>query len=252
MARGRAAIIAFLLMGAQTGRADQDHARQLFREGSTAFDAGRFREAAVAFEAAYQESKRPKLLWNLATAYRKQYDLDHDIANLRRAKAVFHNYVDLADPGGDRAEAIAADREVGRQIAEIEIDEKRRQAAAPTAPTAPASAPPGSRTPGLVIGGAGVGLALLGLVFAALAADASSTVQNAGRTMPVQFGDYADVESRGRTFDALGWTLVGLGVAAAAAGAVLFVWRPHFGERRPSAAAWLSPSPGGLAVGGRF
>jgi hypothetical protein len=249
MARGRAAIIAFMLVGAQTGRADQDHARQLFRDGSAAFDAGRFREAAVAFEAAYQESKRPKLLWNLATAYHKQYDLDHDPANLRRAKAVFHNYVDLADPGGDRAEAIAADREVGRQIAEIELDERRRQAAAQTAP---ASAPPGSRTPGLVIGGAVVGLALLGLVFAGLAADASSTVSSAGRTMPVQFGAYADVESNGKTFDALGWTLVGLGVVAAAAGAVLVVWRPHFGERRPAAAAWLAPAPGGLAVSGRF
>ena len=119
--------------------ADEGRARQLFKEGETAFSCGRYADAARAFEAAYAESHLPSLLWNVAQSYRRQYDLDGDIVDLRRAAAVFRNYLELLPPKADRSEVRAALADVNRQI---EAHERAGHAPTPSAPpVAPGPAP---------------------------------------------------------------------------------------------------------------
>jgi hypothetical protein len=93
-----------LLALASAGRAGaaEDHARELFAEGQSAFSAGRFAEAAQLFERAYADSKAPRLIWNIAQAYRRQYEVDRDLANLRRARALFHNFGEIAETEAER------------------------------------------------------------------------------------------------------------------------------------------------------
>src|SRR5258708_1861 len=76
---------------------------------------------------------------------------------------------------------------------------------------------------------------------------ARSTVTSAAKQM-VSFETVADVEARGRTFEAASYIFYAVGAAGAVAGAVLVVLKPG----RASVSASLVPSPGGLAVRGSF
>ena len=96
------------LLGAPAAEGDETKARQIYTEGEAAFSGGRYKEAARDFEAAFAESRYPSLLWNVAQSYRKQYELDRDVVNLRRASAVYQNYRELLPPEANRAEVDAA------------------------------------------------------------------------------------------------------------------------------------------------
>ena len=189
-------------------RGDDARARQLYTNGEAAFSGGRYGDAARAFEQAFAESRHPSLLWNCAQSYRKQFDIDHDVTVLRRAQAVYRNYLELLPPGADRAEADAALAAVAKQIEAAEKGalaapaEPARQTpplspavlspAPPVAHAAPPAAlpsalteppppdsPPRARRKGLWIG-LGVGGALVvGAVAIALGVTyGSSTVQD--------------------------------------------------------------------------
>lgn len=127
---------------AGAARADIARAKVLYGDGEVAFAGGRYAEAARAFEAAFAESRSPSLLFNVAQAFRRQYEVDHDITNLRRAATVYRNYLDLVSAGSDRDDANAALAEVTKQLEVLE-----RQARTPEqpvidkAPPVPPSAP---------------------------------------------------------------------------------------------------------------
>src|SRR5512146_1137890 len=87
-----AAVLFALAVGAAAVHADPTLARRYYAEGEAAFGGGRFAEAARAFEAAFAESKHPSLLWNIAQSYRRQYEVDRDLVNLRRAGTVYRNF----------------------------------------------------------------------------------------------------------------------------------------------------------------
>jgi hypothetical protein len=102
--------LAFALCWAapRSAEAEKKDARTLFKEGVAAYNAGKFEEAAAAFEGAYDLKPTYKLLFNIGQAYAaiKKYDL---------AIQAFERY--LVDGGDD----VTEDRrdEVLREIAKL-------------------------------------------------------------------------------------------------------------------------------------
>src|SRR5213596_3204433 len=70
-----AVILLTLLGGVSAGAEPQNgsertRARELYRRGTTAFDLGRFDDAVRDYEAAYELTENPALLYNIAQAHR--------------------------------------------------------------------------------------------------------------------------------------------------------------------------------------
>ncbi len=135
---GRVALV--LLVVASVGRRAHADARVLFERGQVAFAAGKYVEAAELFEQSFAESKRPQLLWNVASSNRRQYDLDHDVGRLRRARSVLENYLSLAAPEDN----IEAQREIDSLDAQLRAIENAKP---PVETTKPAPEPPKAAPP---------------------------------------------------------------------------------------------------------
>ena len=64
-----------------------------YEKGEKAYRLGQFPEAAAAFEKAYEKSGLPDILYNIGLSYLRWYDIDPDVAHLRKARVVFENYI---------------------------------------------------------------------------------------------------------------------------------------------------------------
>ncbi len=102
----RAAILGTLLL-ALASPARADTARAYFDIGAKAYEAGRYLDAAHAFEEAYRLSKRPGLLFSLGQANRMEFFARSDPARLRDAVHYYKLYVQQA-PSGDRVKDATA------------------------------------------------------------------------------------------------------------------------------------------------
>jgi len=82
-----ALLFALHLAYAQDG--DDARARELYDNGATLYDEGRYEDAVSAFEEAYRLSKRPALLFNIANALERlaRYDEALDVLSRYRAYA---------------------------------------------------------------------------------------------------------------------------------------------------------------------
>lgn len=112
--------------------------------------------------------------------------------------------------------------------------------------------PPGPPILPWTLVGVGGALAVTGGVLVGLSggpADDAATLANptAGMSSSEREAAYEAAKSDAQAFQTTGYVLLGAGVAAAAAGAVLFVLD---GEDEPTTT--VAPSPGGLVVEGRF
>lgn len=120
-----ALLFALHLAHAQDG--DDARARELYDNGATLYDEGRYEDAVAAFEEAYRLSKRPALLFNIANALER-------LARYDEALDVLSRY---------RAYAPADEREtLDRRITMLErraVEQRAAAAAAP--PAAPTPAP---------------------------------------------------------------------------------------------------------------
>jgi tetratricopeptide (TPR) repeat protein len=86
-----------------------------FDEGRKAFDAGDFRRAADAFEAAYHLAPNVDVLWNAARAWQRAGEAAH-------AATLYSRYLRDAPPGAaDRATATAELSTLSRKLARIEV-----------------------------------------------------------------------------------------------------------------------------------
>jgi tetratricopeptide (TPR) repeat protein len=112
--------LSVLWSAAAAAREDDDRARELYQQGQTAFEAGRFAEAARAFEESYGLSRRPQLLWDTAQAYQRQYALDSDLRGIRRAKALYHNFSELAETPAERADGAREEQACDRILRDAE------------------------------------------------------------------------------------------------------------------------------------
>lgn len=176
---------------------------KLFSEASSAYNLGKFDEAIVKFEAAYELLQAPSLLYNLGQAHVRAHEIDGDVAHLRRARALYDNFIKIRESGGesvgDARERMAA---VDAKLAELKVTPEPEPEPEPVPKVEPEPAPKVEPAPqitkeperrrgpgalgiagiGLIVGGVlgGTGIAVPGFVsasrLAAQQADESAEV----------------------------------------------------------------------------
>jgi len=256
----RAAAVLLLVLVAAPARAETDveKARAHFRTGQAHFQAGRYDEAIVEYQAAYELARRPELLFNIGSAYRKKAEVTHAAADKRAAVDYYRRYL-----GADPAAKAATDATAYINSLERELEEEAPPPVPAPAPvpvpepapappvTPPAPAPPsetdagrGYRIAGLVAGGVGVALAATGVVFSLKAKSASDELAGlqGGQTWNQELYDSGQAAQRNATICYVA------GAAALAGGAVLY-----FIVGKP-APVTVQATAGGATVGvaGRF
>lgn len=272
----------------QPSEADMSLARIEYEKGEKAYRLGQFEDAAMAFEKAYEKSALPDILYNIGLSHLRWYDVDPDLAHLRKAKVVFQNYVIEIQKNpelGDLEEAETLIKQIDEKIAEHEKAEAAAAAAANEGNDTGGGPIDLGPDPGkklrlagaiamgvggaFVVGGAvsGVVLGVRGQEFEENLANAYSDrdelgcTTNDARPECDQIYDEIDVyRKNGRTANALavglGLSLGGIGVIGLVTGAVLFVqgnkktkvWE----ERQLSVVPSWGPQGGGLVFSGRF
>ena len=266
-----------------------EQARAAYDEGEKNYRLGRFDEAAVAFEEAYALSDFPEILYNIGLSHLRWYDVDPDVAHLRKAKVVFQNYVleiqknpDL----GDLEEAEGLIAQIDEKIAAHEKAEADAESSS-TVPSGPAEPVDPGSDPGktLRLGGAiamGVGGALIvagavsGVVLGVRGQEFEGDLANAYNQYEEEGCSSGDVRpecdeindaittyrDNGQLANALavglGLSLGGIGVIGVVTGAVLFVQGNKKSAKWEERTGGLSIAPmwtrhsTGLSISGRF
>jgi len=253
-------------------------AERLYREGESAYRLGNFDEAIEKFEAAYQASKEPRLLYNVGLSYMRRFEVSEDVADLRTAKAILSNYaleIEKDPDAGDEEEIDELLTDVDRKI------EQAESGSGEAAPAARSTSDPGAdpgrklRIGGGVLMGLGAGGILAGGVFGlafGLARQSSIVDMNEEQdrydALGCEPGDErddcgtlaGDIESakdekqlRGVLAIGLGVSFAVVGIAALTAGALVF----RHGKKKTRAwqdshALMVVPTPGGAALSVRF
>ena len=114
-----------------TAQADEGAARAHFEKGTAYYNLARFKDALMAFEAAYLEKADPTFLYNMAQSHRQ-------MGNAAEAVRFYKTYLRNAPEAANRAE-------VERRIAELEAQAVVTPKP-PVANDAPAVAPAGAIT----------------------------------------------------------------------------------------------------------
>lgn len=265
-----------------------EQAQAAYDEGEKAYRLGRFEDAALAFEKAYELSDFAEILYNIGLSHLRWYDVDPDVAHLRKAKVVFQNYVlelQKSPELGDVDEAEGMIAEIEEKIAAAEKAEADARAAGPgdSPPLRPVDVGPdpgkqlrlgGAIAMGiggaLVVGGAvsGVVLGVRGQEFEGDLANAHADYEAASCDASDVRPECDEIQDRINTFRdngqlanalavGLGLSLGGVGVIGVVAGAVLFV-QGNKKTKRWENQMQLSVTPTwtghgtGLAISGRF
>ncbi len=269
---------------AQPSDADMNLARIEYDKGEKAYRLGQFEDAAIAFEKAYEKSAIPDILYNIGLAYLRWYDVEPDIAHLRKAKVVFQNYVIEIQKNpelGDLDEAEALIKQIDEKIAAHE-EAEAAQAQDSGNDHAPIDLGPdpgkklrlgGAISMGVggafIVGGvvSGVVLGVRGQEFEENLSNAYAERDDLGCTTGDARTECDDVNSRidvyrknGRTANALavglGLSLGGIGVIGIVTGAVLFIQgnkkTKSWESRQVSVVPTWSRDGAGLAISGRF
>jgi len=193
-------------------------ARALFEAGRAAFIEGRYEDALDYFDRSYEISGAPELLYNVGHAAER---LRQD----ERALDAFEAYLREVPDAEERAsierriallrEAIA-EREAIARDAEPEQTDPPRPSEARAAPPAPEPPPSEPSPAGWVVAGIGGAGAVAGAILLGVGAARGDEVASApeGTPWPQLRGAYEDAG----TLPAIGGVLLGVGVAAMAAG----------------------------------
>ncbi len=88
--------------------AEVEQAKSYFQAGAQAYDAGQFAAAIQAFEQAYALAPREAIVFSIAQAYKRQYYVDRNPANLQTAIQRFKEYLVKVPQGGRSADAAQA------------------------------------------------------------------------------------------------------------------------------------------------
>jgi tetratricopeptide (TPR) repeat protein len=228
---------------------DVNAAREHFQRGSTAYDLGRFLDAAHEYEAAYEAKRDPNLLFNIGQAYRF-------VPDYAKAVLAFKAYLRNApDHAPNRAEVESRIVEMQQRLQQ---HDQSAQRPAPTRALGPTPSPMPRATPSartlLVAGGitAVVALALLatGGAFVAQTNDAAAAVNHPrpGTSFSPTLVDTLDRDQ------ALEATFFAVGSAALITGAALAIvggrrWRS---ERRLAWAPIVQPGAAGVVLAGAW
>jgi len=73
-----------------------EYAQMAYRAGEEAYRKGNFALAAERFEQAFNLAKFPTIQYDIAQAYRRSYEADHDVAHLKRAIDAYRIFLQQA------------------------------------------------------------------------------------------------------------------------------------------------------------
>jgi tetratricopeptide (TPR) repeat protein len=263
---------------------DTQAARDAYAEGEKAYRLGKFEEAAVAFERAYELSGLlPDILYNIGLSHLRWFDVDPDVAHLRKAKVVFQNYVIEIQKNpelGDLEEAEALIAQIDEKLAAAEPDTTDDPVGPTTVEPIDYGPDPGKKlrlggSIAMGVGGAmivagvvsGVVLGVRGQEFEGDLANAYNERDALGCTPTDARSDCDEVNDRIEIFRnngqqanalavGLGLTLGGVGVIGIVTGAVLFVQANKktkaWEQRQLSVVPSWGRGQAGLVLSGRF
>lgn len=197
-----------------------DAAKRHFDSGRLFYDKGNYAAARAEFDAAYQLSHYPVLLYNLANTAEKQGEIP---AAVRYYEEYLKTNPDDADAVRTKLEAI-------------------RPAGATAPPAAETTAAPVGKippVPALALLGAGAGLLIVGIGLGAGALSAASSVGDTANSGMPFAGTWADTERRGQQLSSAAIALDVVGGLALGAGAA---WTGYWLYQRKKAAATVPPS----------
>jgi tetratricopeptide (TPR) repeat protein len=234
------------LAGSASAQSTADElAHTHFQSGAAYLEQGDYDSSLREFQAAYDLSKRPEILINVATVNERLGHLEEAVAALDRYLA--------EDPNGENAETVKLRVENLRK----RVAQKKAEAPPPTetkpAPVA-AAPPPGpkeppphvgaSKTPAYILFAAGGGLAVGSIVTGILASNEHSKAKS---SCSPNCSD-ADL-STGRTLAVTSTVLTGAAVVATTIGAVLFFGGGTEPAEPGKPTAFVGITPSGVAAG---
>jgi tetratricopeptide (TPR) repeat protein len=230
----------------------EQEARILFEAGRTAYRASRFDAALEYFQRAYELSRRPLLLHNIALTQERLQRNETALATYRR----FLGEIGEDYERGPIERRIAfLERLIREQRADAASEDRGEDVAAASSSggatvdaDAPSNRDAGSRAAPWIVVGVGGALAAggVGLLVAALLEN--RTLDDAPPN--ASWADYAGNADRADLFGILGWIGVGVGVAVATAGVVWAI--VGSGDGGDDVSVSLIPMLGGLALTGSF
>jgi hypothetical protein len=245
------AILCALVLVARPALADtaDELAHKHFESGAAYLEQSDHESALREFSKAYELSKRPEILLNVAT-------VNERMNKLKDAIAALEQYL-VAAPQGEHAETVRIRVEnlrkrVASEPAPAPASPSSSTIPAPAPPTPPAAPPPSttssSRTPAYILFAAGGALAIGSVVTGVLASGEHS---NAEETCSPNCTD--DQLSTGRALAVTSTVLTGAAVVAASVGAVLFFGassNEHASTAAPRVAVGATPQ--GLSATARW
>jgi hypothetical protein len=113
-ALGVAVLFGFALCPDVRAADEQGDGRALFDAGVKAYQQGRYRTAATAFQRAFELTRRPGLLFSLGQALRRSYEQTRDPAELQGAIRYYERYLAAPHEGEHRSEAVSWLEELSR------------------------------------------------------------------------------------------------------------------------------------------
>jgi hypothetical protein len=252
----RAVIVIAILLVSSTVRAESE-AEKLYKQGQEAYEAMRYDDALQAWEKSYALSKLPALLFNVAQAQR----LRARPGDCTKATANYRKFIAAQPKSSQRPTAEGF-------IAELApcVEAESKPAPPPVVTPPPVTQPPppttsivapppvketptgsagkGKRFAGYAVGGAGVVLVVTGVYFGAKARRLGDEVSDDCRD-GCDWNLVKDKDAEGKSAETTQYVLYGVGVAAIAAGGVLW-WLGN--KERESSTVAVTPTSGGAAI----
>jgi tetratricopeptide (TPR) repeat protein len=265
-----------------TAPQSEEPARSLYHEGSTLFEAADYEGAIEKFTEALslvgdedQDDMhvRLTLLFNIASAHVRQYEIDQDVEHLRQALALFRRYKEFTQKHGDLGEELDIEARLSRvehMLAEVEEADEVAPTPAPVEPE-----PEQSSTDeglewqkarktgtGLVVAGslATVGGAVLAVVGSRLEPRARGQVDElADMGVPFDHPAWQEGDEFIAQQQRQGTVMIGAGVAVSLVGLVgvgvgsyYLVKSKKLREHEVSIAPAWGSGTAGIQIGGRF
>jgi hypothetical protein len=251
------AVLALLFVGnatvaaqprrAETTRATSDEerrARELFAQGSAAYDTGDYETGLAAFSDAYALSGRPRLLHNM-------YLCAERLGRPAEAARYLRRYLDEEDDIDNRESLVV-------RLSRLEDRAARERTASTGAPSAVGDDPSprddrSARGPGVgpwLLVGAGAASAIAGGVLVGLALGDVARIEDPAAG--ARWSEVADAYDRTVPMSGAGFALLGVGLAAAGAGVVWLATSDDADSERTRATAAFGIGPAGLVMRGSF
>jgi len=243
--------IVMVLLFAPLAHAESE-AERLYNQGQQAYEALRYDDALTAWERSYALSKLPALVFNIAQAQR----LRGKPGDCTKATASYRKFISLAPKSNERPTAEGF-------IAELSpcVEQEAKPAPAPIVPPPTAVMPPsvqpvapppsneggggkGKRFAGYAVGGAGIILIATGVYFGAKARRLGDEVSDECSD-GCDWNLVKDKDAEGKSAETTQYVLYGVGLAAIAAGGVLW-WMGNKDAKSSNVA--ITPTHGGAAL----